>query len=165
MRCKATQLYGLNRNFVRPVDLHFVGVSAVENVMRQGMRDWQAPLHQGPLEECFDKSKLVMLSPDSPNVLEKFDEDLVYVIGGIADNCNEKKNCTLLRAVELGIAHARLPLEENFPITTRGQILNVNHAFHVLLMRCAGNSWFDSIDVAIPTRAAFRKQPSTKIGE
>lgn len=76
---------------------------------------------------------IVVLSPESPNVLEVIDETKIYVLGGIADNQNSLKGATLNRAAALGVSHARLPLREYFEeITTRGTVLNINHCYHIM---------------------------------
>lgn len=55
---------------------------------------WKVFRHEQPFYEVFDKSQLVYLSPDSPNVLEDLKANEIYVIGGLVDD-----NKLLVRAV------------------------------------------------------------------
>ena len=45
--------------------------------------------------ELFPREKLVYLSPDSRNDLTRFDDDDIYVIGGIADKGSDRAPLTL----------------------------------------------------------------------
>ena len=36
--------------------------------------------------EIFGRENVIYLSPDSPNILEELDENIAYIIGGIADH-------------------------------------------------------------------------------
>jgi Trm5-related predicted tRNA methylase len=160
-----SQLYGYNRRSGHALDLHLVGTecpSAVNHLTAyDGFSYWQIELHPSPsLLDAFPgrERDIVVLSPDSPNLIERFDEDKIYVLGGIADNHGDKKHATLEHASALGVAHARLPLVENFPaITLRGCVLNLNHCFEVVHGVVVGLSWYEAIDRAIPTRSSFRK--------
>lgn len=160
---QVAQLVGINHRSGRTLDLHLVGVGCAgpqELLRAQHGFDstWHVTRHaSGHLLDAFQRESVVYLSPDSPHVLEDLDEARVYVLGGIADNHNSCKNMTLERATELGVAHARLPLEVVPNITKRGQILNINHCFQVLLLRAAGIAWYEAIDRSVPTRDTFRR--------
>jgi tRNA (guanine9-N1)-methyltransferase len=88
-------------------------------------RYFQVKFCEEPFEELFAKEKLVFLTSESDNVLEKFEEGNIYVIGGLVDH-NHNKGFCYDKAVKLGIKHARLPLSEHIDIKTR-TVLTINH--------------------------------------
>ncbi|EGD74642.1 hypothetical protein PTSG_06007 [Salpingoeca rosetta] len=57
-------------------------------------------------------SKIVYLTSESDNIIEDLEEDHVYIIGGLVDH-NSCKGLTHRLAQEKGIAHGRLPIDEN----------------------------------------------------
>ena len=63
-------------------------------------------------------------------MLEKLDEDTVYIVGGLVDRNNEK-NVTLEKAESLGIRHAWLPLKEHIDLKMC-PVLTVNQVFKIL---------------------------------
>ena len=64
-------------------------------------------VHTGHAHEVFDKKNVVILTPDSPNNLDNFRQDDVYVIGGIAGTGGP---LSLVHAKTHGLRHARFPL-------------------------------------------------------
>lgn len=58
------------------------------------------------------------LCAESENVLEKFDETKVYVIGGLLDHNHHKSYCYEM-AKRKGYGHARLPIQEHIKLETR----------------------------------------------
>jgi len=97
-----------------------------------------------------DKSKLIYLTSDSNNVLETLENDKVYVIGGIVDR-NRLKRATITRAEELGIATAKLPLEEHLKLTST-KVLTCNHVFEILLKYREFGDWKKSLLEVLPSR-------------
>ncbi len=70
-----------------PIELHLIGLHqpALAPVFskHEGFDKWKVFKHDsGVLTELFDAKKIVILSPESSNVLEEIDRDAVYVIGG-----------------------------------------------------------------------------------
>lgn len=63
------------------------------------------------------KTDLVYLTADSPNLLTAVDPAGVYIVGGIVDR-NQWKGATLMKAMNLGISHAKLPIGEHLKLTT-----------------------------------------------
>lgn len=176
-------VYGLNRKSKRPLELHFVGTGdphiAPLFLKHSGYPNWKLFKQEKVDEFPGSPQDCVYLSPESPNLLDEIDESKVYIIGGISDNQNDMKvrhrpalydcqgitfiffllvqGATLLKAAQLGFNHARLPLKEHAPwLTTRGTILNINHCYNILLLKAAGMSWAEAIDISVPTRESFR---------
>lgn len=97
-------------------------------------------------------SKAVYLTSDSPNVIEKLDNDKIYVIGGIVDR-NRLKRKAIDRAEALGVAHGKLPLEDHLAKMTSTKVLTCNHVFHILLkFREHGDDWAKALQDVLPTR-------------
>ncbi len=80
----------------------------------------------------YNKNKLIYLSPDSPNILNRIHNDNIYILGGIADRSVEKF-MTLNRANNLGIQHARLPIKEYIPSGLQKYALNIETVVKIIL--------------------------------
>jgi len=87
----------------------------------------------------FQKKKLVYLTADSPNTIEKLDSDKIYIIGGLVDH-NRLKGATLNKAISEGISTAKLPLDEYIQLASR-KVLAVNHVFAILLDVSEHGDW------------------------
>eukprot|EP00978_Attheya_sp_CCMP212_P029355 scaffold104023_cov48-Attheya_sp.AAC.2 len=91
------------------------------------------------------------LAGDSENVLEHLDDDKVYIIGGIVDR-NRLKRVAIDRAETLGIATARLPIDEHLKLFAT-KVLTCNHVFEILLKyRENGNDWKKAMLQILPKR-------------
>ena len=62
------------------------------------------------------KNKIVYLTSDSDEIIERLDPSDCYVIGGIVDR-NSLKGATYKKAKELGIRTAKLPIKEHFELS------------------------------------------------
>ena len=101
------------------------------------------------------KSKLVYLTSDSTNVLEHLDDSKVYIIGGIVDR-NRLKRAAISKAETLGVATAKLPLDDYFKLVTT-KVLTCNHVFDILLKyRELGNDWKKAMLEVLPVRKDVR---------
>eukprot|EP00931_Biecheleriopsis_adriatica_P062289 TRINITY_DN37517_c0_g1_i1.p1 TRINITY_DN37517_c0_g1~~TRINITY_DN37517_c0_g1_i1.p1 ORF type:complete len:320 (-),score=110.56 TRINITY_DN37517_c0_g1_i1:189-1103(-) len=106
--------YGANRRASRPTRLVFSGVEPGSQThaglsKQAGYESWEVQKLSGAYVEAFPKERLVYLTADSEEVLESFDPEKVYIIGGIVDR-NRLKGRTMEKALEQGIATAQLPL-------------------------------------------------------
>ena len=99
---------------------------------------------------ALKKKKLVYLTADSDELLTTFDPDCAYIIGGIVDR-NRLKGITLKKAIELNIATARLPIRENYDLTS-SQVLTVNHVYSIMKKFSELSSWKKAIGAVIPER-------------
>jgi len=103
------------------------------------------------LVEMHPKDKLVYLTSDAETTLEKFDDDKIYVIGGIVDR-NRLRRAAIDRAESLGIATAKLPITAHLNLVST-KVLTCNHVFEILL-QCKenGNDWKKALLDVLPHR-------------
>eukprot|EP00042_Codosiga_hollandica_P033320 m.221006 g.221006 ORF g.221006 m.221006 type:complete len:147 (-) comp54161_c0_seq10:188-628(-) len=107
-------VYGANRRADRPAQLYFTSV-----VGRCGQRiaslpdiaNWDVHQVTQSYAEHFKAEDIVYLTSESPNILTDLDETKVFIIGGIVDH-NLHKGLTHSLALEKGVQHARLPIDE-----------------------------------------------------
>lgn len=104
------------------------------------------------LTEAFtDKSRLVYLTSDATTTLERLEDDKVYIIGGIVDR-NRLKRATIDRAEELGIATAKLPIDQYINMTAT-KVLTCNHVFDLLIQYNAHDqNWKSTFLSVLPAR-------------
>ena len=95
---------------------------------------------------------IVYLTSESDNVLESFDPNFAYVIGGLVDHNNHKGLCHRL-ATEKGVNHARLPIQEAGVEMKTRQVLTIDHVFQIIsLVASEGKSWKDALMETLPER-------------
>ncbi|XP_048387043.1 RNA (guanine-9-)-methyltransferase domain-containing protein 2 isoform X2 [Stegostoma tigrinum] len=102
------------------------------------------------VSEAIKKEDLVYLTSDSPNVLNDLDATKAYIIGGLVDH-NHHKGVTYNKALELGIAHAQLPLRNYVKMDSR-KVLTVNHVFEIILMYLEKQNWQEAFFSILPQR-------------
>ncbi len=51
---------------------------------------FQVNIHTNHYREVFDCDKVVYLTSESENVVEKLEDDMIYVIGGLVDHNHSK---------------------------------------------------------------------------
>lgn len=155
------RIYTANRRAKKPIPIHFTGLKEGTRMYDQlekneGWKNWDVIPHSELHSEIFDKDKIVYLTSESENVLDKFEDGHYYVIGGIVDH-NSQKGLTLDLAEKQGIKTARLPLSEYVSITSRS-VLTVNQCFEILLGVSEGKSWKEILMQVLPQR----KMPKLK---
>ena len=104
-----------------------------------------------------DPKQIVYLTSESDNVLETFDTNSVYIIGGLVDHNNHKGICHRL-ALEKGVSHARFPIQEaGIEMKTR-QVLTIDHVFRIIAaVASEGKSWKEGLMETLPNRKGAKE--------
>lgn len=125
------RVYTVNRRSSLPVPLYFAGIQEGSRMMtalekNDGYQHWDVTFTAKSYAEVgFEKDKIVYLTAESDNVLDKLEEGMLYVIGGLVDH-NQHKGLCHERAVAAGMKTARLPLSEHVSMKTRS-VLAIVH--------------------------------------
>ena len=112
------------------------------------------------MTEAFgDPSRVVYLSPDASAELERLEEEVVYIIGGLVDDSVQSR-VSLEYAVEQGLRTARLPISKymrrkNGGAATFKQILTINQIFEILLTLYETEDWKAALGRGVPARTGF----------
>ncbi|KAI7879892.1 hypothetical protein K492DRAFT_178380 [Lichtheimia hyalospora FSU 10163] len=155
LQAQLVRCYSANRHCERPMH---ITITSFDDTLK-GMFDTKEPTYSNWKDitftnetylDKFDKSKLVYLSADSDNTVEKLDEDKVYIIGGIVDK-NRHKNLCQNKAQEQGIATAKLPIGEYLQMASR-KVLTVNHVYEIMLKWLESEDWNQAFKAIIPGR-------------
>jgi len=148
--------YSSNRRADKPVTLCFSKFEGiVEDKMAKkfaGFESWTVNIQQQDYLSAWasEKEKIVYLSSESDNVVEEFQQDHIYVIGGIIDR-NRHKGVTQERADRAGIRTARLPLDKYVTLPTRS-VLTINQVFEIILGVVGTGDWMSTLKSVLPTR-------------
>lgn len=124
------RVYTINRRSQYPIKLHFTSIVEGNRMYKvleknDGYQNWDVKFSPDSYVDVFDKSRIVYLSSDSENTIEHLEEDKIYIIGGLVDH-NHHKGIALKKALEAGVQHAKLPLNENIVLKTRN-VLSIYH--------------------------------------
>lgn len=159
MKSLVTQVafcYGLNRRIKLPFNYHLCGFfgDLQFEFERMGSKFWHVNFYENYFYEneklMENKDKFIYLSPDSPNNLEDFGDDAIFIVGGFVDK-PVSKNRTLFKANELGIKTAKLPLEE-YVEDIKNNVLNINTVVEILANFQQSKDWKSSIESVLPKR-------------
>jgi len=152
-------LYGVNRKAERPFHLSVTGFNGrIKPLFEKmsGFSMWHMDCFAETYMEKYEKSELVYLTSDSPNIIKTLDPTKKYIIGGLVDH-NRLKGITFKKATEQGIAHAQLPISEYIQLASR-KILAVNHVFEILSKFTECNDWKEAFEKVIPLRKFTEKK-------
>ncbi|KNE62129.1 hypothetical protein AMAG_07375 [Allomyces macrogynus ATCC 38327] len=150
--------YAANRRTTRPVMLACAGMSAeLEKTVETQIAEYKNwpnfPFHRESYTSApgIDRSSLVYLTADSPNVLTHLEPGTTYVIGGIVDHNRHKRLC-LDRANKDGVKHAQLPIGEFVALNSR-KVLTINQCVEIMInVLQNGNDWKAAFETVIPQR-------------
>jgi hypothetical protein len=113
-----------------------------------------------------DPSKVIVLSPDSLNLLDSIEDDAVIVVGGIVDRTITRMQ-SLATAEELGYRHARLPVTESITSESgtrliKSVVLNVDTAAKCAMQWRVDHDWRSVLDQFVSKRVRERSATSRK---
>ncbi|XP_067902449.1 RNA (guanine-9-)-methyltransferase domain-containing protein 2 [Heterodontus francisci] len=147
--------YAENRKAAHPVKMYLTSHSGqLKKNMDENDKGWVnwkgITITSQHFSEAMKKEDLVYLTSDSPNVLNDLDATKAYIIGGLVDH-NHHKGLTYNKALELGIAHAQLPLGNYVKMDSR-KVLTVNHVFEIILAYLEKQDWQEAFFTVLPQR-------------
>lgn len=155
--------YSINRRACASLQLYINGYTDdIKNSMSKmsGCFNWDVNFSQQSFCEVFDRSNIIYLSSDSPNILEDtLDYDKVYVIGALVDH-NRLKNICYEKALESGVGHARLPLDTYFKFKTR-KVLTIDQVYSIFLRLTEGKTWVEAVMDIVPKRKGIELKDET----
>ena len=100
----------------------------------------------------INAKKVIYLTSESDNILEHFDANCIYVIGGLVDHNHHKGICHRL-ALEKGVSHARFPIQESGIDMKTRQVLTIDHVFRIIAsVASEGQTWKDALVETLPER-------------
>lgn len=142
-----TLCFGLNRSHLAPFVLHYSNMnyeswlwSRLQNCMPTlTKRQLPVQIHEDDFIDLFPKEKIVLLTPDAPNVLKEYNPDDHYVISAIVDR-GDRRPLSLAKAKQHEIRIARLPLE-SFRTCRANKILTLDQVMRVLLEMKYSGDW------------------------
>lgn len=145
--------YSINRRSETPIQFSITSFgerTRTEIARHNGYENWDVEFYEKSYLDVYPKDKLVYLTSDSENVIEEFENDTYYVIGGLVDH-NEHKGLCYKIAKEQGIRHGCLPLTKYVDMKTR-RVLTIDHVFEIVLKVCEGMQWQDALLKVLPLR-------------
>lgn len=150
--------YALNRNHRTPFVLHFSNLN-LQGLLWKKLEKCIPTLLQKPLPVQIDdrdiidkypREKLVLLTPDSPNLLKEYNPDDHYVISGIVDR-GDRVPYTLSKAKKYDLRTARLPLE-SFRTCRINKTLTLDQVMQVMLEIRFSGDWNEAFRYVAPRK-------------
>ncbi|XP_071379627.1 tRNA methyltransferase 10 homolog B [Centroberyx affinis] len=163
------RLYGSNRKATRPFHLLLTDLREDSRLYRECLRmndgflNYMMDITEESCLDLFPPENVIYLTPDAEEALETVDADKVYILGGLVDESIQKK-ISYLRASELSVHTARLPIDEhmvkrNNPKNFHSKILAVNQVFDILLTFCDTGSWTKALEAWFPRGKGYVVAP------
>ncbi|XP_075948350.1 tRNA methyltransferase 10 homolog B [Anarhichas minor] len=163
------RLYGSNKKATRPFHLLLTDLREDSRLyreclrMNEGFLNYAMDITEESCLDLFPPETVIYLTPDAKEALETVDADKVYVLGGLVDESVQKK-LSFLRARELSVHTARLPIDEymvkkNNAKNFHSKILAVNQVFDILLTFCNTGSWTEALQAGFPQGKGYVVAP------
>ena len=168
--CTNTDDNATNRNIKDVTDNNCITLNHLRKV--NGFDEWSNYAFQ-VTSDSFDQyfhnnlQNMVYLTSDSENTIATLENDKIYVIGGIVDR-NRYKQLTYQRATTLGMATAKLPIDEYLSTMPSTRVLTTNHVFDLLIKYKEHNGcWKKALAEVLPIRkdAKFAEESNLEVDE
>lgn len=110
----------------KPFQLYITGVEekTLSLLEARDYTKWVMNFSTQNYNELFSLDKFIYLTGDSDQIMQEYEEDKIYIIGGLVDH-NKLKNITLDKAKAQGLKTMKLPIEKYVKLKT-SSILTVN---------------------------------------
>nr|CCC91129.1 conserved hypothetical protein [Trypanosoma congolense IL3000] len=122
-----------------------------------GFNRYPLPIHDTHWSSLYEQERVVYLTADADTVLERLEEDTVYIVGAFVDR-NARKFLSRDSAVRYGVRMARLPIDESIKVGNLCKVLTVNHVVEVLCRYSECGDWKTAFDVLPTRRVVGRRQ-------
>lgn len=146
--------YATNRRLKAPIQLYITDYNKKfkEALSRVGGSSWDLHLKEENFLKLFENEfdNLVYLTSDSDNVIDDFNDNNIYIIGGLVDHNHHKSLCYNL-ALNNKIKHAQLPIGQYMHMKTR-QVLTVNQVFDIIAKYTQNKNWKEAFLSVLPKR-------------
>lgn len=143
-----------NKKSESPIQMIITGISddLSTKISEVSLGNWPVEMHRETYINIFEIEKLVYLTADAEEVIDDFEAEKIYIIGGLVDH-NRLKMVTLDKANNQGIKTAKLPLHK-FPDVKVdwSKVLTINHVFSLILKFVDSRDWPAAIEGSLPTR-------------
>ncbi|XP_048040647.1 tRNA methyltransferase 10 homolog B isoform X1 [Megalobrama amblycephala] len=154
------RLYGSNKKALQPFHIFLTEFKEDSLLykecvrMNDGFLNYLIDVTEESWFHLFPSEDVIYLTPDASEALEYVEEDKVYILGGLVDETIQKK-ISYMRAKELGIQMARLPIDEYMvkrpnPKNFHSKILAINQVFQILLTFRDTKDWTKALVAGIP---------------
>lgn len=149
-----TLCFGLNRAHRSPFVMHYCGLHSGSLLWRNLQRNiptlTEKPLplkyHEEDICDLFPREKLVLLTPDSPNILQQYNAEDYYVVSGIVDR-GDKVPHTFAKAKKFNLRTARLPLEQ-YRRCRQNKVLTLDQVLKIMLEVKRSGDWNEAFRYA-----------------
>ncbi|KAL8190808.1 UNVERIFIED_CONTAM: hypothetical protein K2H54_061978 [Gekko kuhli] len=148
---------GVNRRAIDPFHLHYCNLKVDGPyhkvfIKRYG-EAWDklfVTMTEQSHVEVFPRNQLVYLTADSPNVMQKFEHDKIYIIGTLVDK-SIQKGISLAQAKRLKLATARLPLDKYLQWEEGAKNLTLDQMIQILMSLKDTGDWMKALQF-VPRR-------------
>ncbi|KAI0212383.1 RNA (guanine-9-)-methyltransferase domain-containing protein 1 [Lamellibrachia satsuma] len=129
--------HGSNKIAKEPFHFHFCNVPPHSSFQKRlytslpGLENLPISVSSENYLDIYPPEKLVYLTPDSNNVLGRYNHDDIYIIGGLVDK-SVVKPFTFAKAKSEKIRTAKLPLDQYLIWTQGTKNLALNHVVNIL---------------------------------
>lgn len=148
---------GINRRGVDPFHLHYCNLKVDgpyhKVFLKRYGEAWDKLLvtvtDQSHVE-VFPRDQLVYLTADSPNIMETFEHDKIYIIGSLVDK-SIQTGVSLAQAKRLKLETARLPLDKYLNWEEGAKNLTLDQMMQILMSLKDSGDWMKAFQF-VPRR-------------